>query len=84
MAKTEKALKVWSNVKVLLTVFFDCKVMVHHEYWLVQIIKFNFERVQDKTLKLYFGGTKRITEKFEICRLSNKKNYFLQGFYLLL
>ena len=31
-AKTEKKRQVRSNVKVLLTVFFDCNHMVHHEF----------------------------------------------------
>ena len=33
-AETKKARQVWSNVKVLLTVFFDCKGVVHHEFLL--------------------------------------------------
>ena len=31
-ANTEKASQVWSNVKVLLTAFFDCNGVEHHEF----------------------------------------------------
>ena len=30
--RPKKALQVWLNLKVLLTVFFDCNVVVHHEF----------------------------------------------------
>ena len=32
--RLKKARQVRSNVKVLLTVFFDCNGVVHHEFWL--------------------------------------------------
>ena len=31
--RPKKARQVRSNVKVLLTVFFDCNSVVHHEFW---------------------------------------------------